>query len=350
MKKETEKKRKKRKPFHHLKQPDRDRIEALLDAGHTQEEIATILQFNPGAISREVTGRQTKDGRYVATLAQGKANVKRSNSKYQGMKIEQYPELKADLIALLMQLRSPDEISGRWKQEKRTVRVNTDAIYKWLHSSWGQPYCKYLCTRRYKKRKQTKKTKREMIKDAIPLALRPIEGIHAESDLFVSSKRSGTQRSGMVTVVPLVKLMAGIMVSNKKPSVFAEAMRTVSECVLIDDVTLDRGIENRDYQAFGLPAYFCDPHSPWQKPHVENGIGLLRRWFIKKGTNLMEVSEEYFQECLHILNHKWRKSLGYRSAYEVALERGIIQKIPVLWTGEVIAISREINRLEVAFH
>lgn len=350
MKKETATKRKRRKPFHHIKQGDRDRIEALLDAGHTQEEVATILEFDAGAISREINRRKQKDGRYVATVAQHKAGVKRSNSKYQGMKIEKHPELKANLVTLLKQLRSPDEISGRWKREKRKARVNADAIYKWLHSPFGQRYCQYLCTKRCKKRKQTKKTKREMIPNRTPLARRPKRGEHAEGDLFVSPTKTGEQRSGAIVCVPNAKLLVGTMIENKKPATMVVAVRSIDERIWVDDFTWDNGMENRHHEQFGTDNYFADPHAPWQKPHVENGIGLLRRWFIKKGTNLVEVSEQYFQECLHILNHKWRKSLGYKSAYEVALERGIIQKIPVVWTGEVMEISREINTLEVAFH
>lgn len=349
MKKETDKKRKKRKPFRHLRQPDRDRIQALLDAGHNQEEVAAILQFDAGAISREIKRKQ-KDGRYVAAAAEHKAGVKRSNSKYQGMKIEKHPQLRADIISLLKQLRSPDEIAGRMKLEKRTVRVNANAIYKWLHSPFGQPYCQYLCTKRYKKKKQKKLTKREMIPNRISLAKRPKRGEHAEGDLFVSPTKTGEQRSGAVVCVPSSSLLVGTLIENKKPATMAVAVRYIDSQIEVDDYTWDNGMENRLHQQFGTDNYFADPHAPWQKPHVENGIGLLRRWFIKKGTNLIEVSEEYFQECLHILNHKWRKSLGYRSAYEVALERGTIQKIPTLWAGEVIEISRKINMLEVAFH
>ncbi len=350
MKKENSKKRKKRKAFRHLKQPDRDRIEALLGAGHTQEEISAILQFDATAIGREIKKRKQKDGRYSATAAQGKANVKRSNSKHQGMKIEKHPDLKADIIKLLIQLRAPDEIAGRMKREKRKIRINANAIYKWLYSPYGQKYCRYLCTKRYKKRKQKKATKREMIPNRISLIERPKRGIHGQADQFVSPTSSGDQTSGVIVCIPVAQLLTGTLVANKKPATMVQAIKYIVSGILVDDLTMDNGQENRLHQQFGLPAYFADPHAPWQKPDVENGIGLLRRWFIKKGTNLIEVSEQYFQECLHILNHKWRKSLGYRSAYEVALERGIIQKIPVLWTGEVLEISREINHLEVAFH
>ena len=132
--KKTDKKRKKRRHFRHLNQRDRDRIEALLDSGHNQEEVATILQFDPGAISREIQKHTQKDGRYRAVAAQGKANVKRSSSKYQGMQIEKDSILKADIIAGLTQKRSPDEMAGRWELENRPNRVGKDAIYKWLYS------------------------------------------------------------------------------------------------------------------------------------------------------------------------------------------------------------------------
>lgn len=328
------KKRKpKRKKFRHLDQSDRDRIEALLRAKHQQKEIAEILKVNKGTISREVNRRKRKNGYYDATTAQTKAKAQRAASKYQGMKIEEYPELRKRIISGLKENRSPDEIAGRMKEEKVAPRVSTNAIYKWLYSNWGQAYCRYLCTRRYKKRKQQKKTKREMIPDRISLEKRPEKGKHAEGDLFVSPTKTGTQRSGALICVLETKLLFGTMIGNKKPATMTQAVKKIMLKVSIDDLTLDNGIENRDHKQFGIDTYFADPHSPWQKPHVENSIGLLRRWFIPKKTDLRNVSEEQFQGYLDILNNKYRKSLGYRSAYEVSLKQGIIQKIPA--QGEV---------------
>jgi len=337
MKKENEKKRKKKRSFRHLKQPDRDRIQALLSSGHNQEEIAGILDFDPGAISREINKRKTKDDRYIATVAQHKAGIKRSNSKAQGMKIEAHPELRERIINELKskQHRSPDEISGRMELERIIPRVSAKSIYRWLYSRWGQQYCCYLCTKRYKKRKQKKKTKREMIPNRKSIHLRPAEGIHAEGDLFVSPTKTGTQRSGAVFIIPDTKFVFGTMVENKKPAAFKQAVREKTKEINIDDLTLDNGIENREHEQFGLPAYFCDPHSPWQKPHIEGFIGLERRWFLPKKTDLKNVTEEEFQEHLFILNNKYRKSLGYRSAYEVSMERGIIQKKPA-FSGQTL--------------
>lgn len=328
MKKETRKKRKKRRPFRHLDQFDRDRIEAMKNSGHKQEEIAKILGFDASAVSREINKRKRKNGVYSAKTAQHKAQQKRSESKHRGMKIETYPELRKQIIAQLKNHRSPDEIAGRMKRRKQKIRVGVNAIYKWLYGAWGQRYCHLLCTKHYHTRKQKKKTKREMIPNRIPLDKRPKKGIHAEGDLFVSPTNTGSQNSGAIFCVPVSKLLAGTMIENKKPATMTAAVQSTISNLNISDLTFDNGIENKEHEQFGLPAYFCDPHSPWQKPHVENGIGLVRRWFIPKKTDLKNVSQEQFQEYLHILNGKWRKSLGYRSAYEVSLKRGIIQKIP----------------------
>lgn len=323
-------KKKTRKKFKHLDQSDRDRIEALLRAGHQQQEIAVILQVDKGTISREITKHQRKDGHYESGVANHKARIARSGSKYQGMKVEEYPIIKQMVIAGLEAKQSPDAIAGRMKEEEVSPTISTRAIYRWLYSRYGQAWCHLLCTRRYKRRRQTGKPLREMLPGITSLAKRPKRGIHAEIDLFVSSKESQSSRSGAVMVIPTVGLIVGTMIENKKPAVMARAVRMMKSHVLIDDVTMDRGIENRNFKDFGVPAYACDPHSPWQKPHVEQSIGLLRRWFIKKKTDLRTVREEDLQQYLHILNSKWRKSLGYQSAYEVAIKHGILKtKIPL---------------------
>lgn len=321
------KKQKKRKRFRHIKQIDRDRIQAMLRESLKQESIAEVLGFDAGAISREINKRKTKSGRYIATVAQHKASVKRSMSKSQGMKIEAYPQMREHIINELKgdQHRSPDEIAGRMELEGIMPRVSAKSIYRWLYSKWGQQYCRYLCTKRYKKRKYTKKTKKEMILDKISIHDRPEKGIHAEGDLFVSPTKTGTQRSGAVIFIPETKLAVGTMIENKKPYTMRMAINEKTKDIAIDDITLDNGQENREHKQFRLPAYFCDTYSPWQKPGVEGFIGLERRWFIPKKTDLKNVSEDEFQRHLHILNGKYRKSLGHKSAYEVSIERGIIK-------------------------
>lgn len=335
-------KQKRRESFRHLDQSDRDRMDALLESGHTQEEITRILKVDKSTISRE-RKRKLRSGRYDATRAQMKAEVKRSNSKYQGMKIEKYGELRDFIVAELKQYRSPDEIAGRMKKEKRIPRVGANAIYKWIYSSYGKDYGKYLCTKRYRRkpRKQTA-VKRVMIPNAISISKR-FKGAnnktryrHFDGDTAVSPKKSGSTVSIAVAVEGKINLIVGTKMPSLKPAEMQRAVQRMHEQVTMKSLTLDRGVENRSHESWDVPTFFCDPHSPWQKPNVETNIGLLRRWFIPKKTNLADVSEEQLQKYISILNNKYRKSLGYRSAYEAALEHGIIKE--------------EFNTRKVAFH
>ncbi len=316
--------------FQHLNQHQRDRIEALKSSGHKQKEIAAILKVDASTICREVKQRARKNGHYRADAAEHKAQIKRSNAKHQGMKIEKNSSLRKRIIRQLKQKRSPDEIAGRLKEKKITPRIGKDAIYKWLRSPFGQRYCKYLCTKRYaKKPHKEDTTKRHLIPN-----MRRVEALteeqkaslgYCEGDTFVSPKKLHTTASAAVIVARHSKFLTGRKLPSLKPDEMRKAVRDIQKTMRVQTIVFDRGIENRHHQQFGVPSYFCDPQSPWQKPLVESSIGLLRRWFWRKGTNLEKVSEEEFQENIGIMNRKYRKSLNYLSATEVAKRDGILK-------------------------
>jgi transposase, IS30 family len=308
----------------HFTQNDRDRIEILLRQGYEQQEIAKVLNKSKSAISREISKRSLVSGIYCALSANAKARVKRSNSKYQGMKVETDTLLQKRIVKEIKECRSPDEIAGMLQLEG--FKIGKDAIYKWLYSVYGDKYCKYLCTKRKRKKLHKKKTKRELIPNRIPLEWRPVEGIHAQGDTLVSGKVSTAAAS--IIVIEKTKLILGNRLNSMKPEEMKNSVNYLLKSIKIDDLTLDNGIENRLHEQFLVPSYFCTPHSPWEKPLVEQSIGILRKWCLPKGTNLESVTESAYQNCLNFLNHKKRKSLGYKSAYEVSLECGIISEVP----------------------
>ncbi|WP_270381235.1 helix-turn-helix domain-containing protein [Mitsuokella multacida] len=62
--------------------------------------------------------------------------------------------------------------------------------------------------------------------------------------------------------------------------------------------------------------YFPAPHHPWECGSNENTNGLLREFF-PKGKDITDTPEDYIQRKYHELNLRPRKSLGYKTPYEV---------------------------------
>lgn len=297
----------------------------MREARYKQKDIANILEVHPSRISREISNRKKQDGTYNATMAEHKARVKRGNSKYQGMKIERNPSLRKEIIKELKAERSPDEIAGRMREEKRPVRASSDAIYRWLRSIFGQKYCKYLCTKRYRKKPHSKSPERHIIPNMISIhAMPPDPGIITEGDTFLSPIKV-SRAAGVLVGWRETKLLKGGLVKSLRPMHTTKIMKNINQRYAIDAMILDQGRENREHEEFGVPAYFCDPASPRQKPFIESSIGLCRRWFWPKGTDFRLVSKEEFQEKIEILNNKYRKSLQYRSANEAARACGILK-------------------------
>jgi len=173
----------------HLDFRARDRIEALWRAGHEQQEIATILGVHKSTVCREIRNRKKENGEYRADVADHKAGVKRSNSKYQGMKIEQNPKLRKYIVSELKRFQSPECIAGKMREEKMVPRVSSDAIYRWLRSSMGQRYCRYLCTKRCNKKPHSEAPKRHIIPNMVSIHNRPIDpGWVTEGDTFEEAK------------------------------------------------------------------------------------------------------------------------------------------------------------------
>ena len=84
-------------------------------------------------------------------------------------------------------------------------------------------------------------------------------------------------------------------------------------------LTWDQGVELAQVDRLsierGLAVYFCDPHSPWQRPTNENTNGLIRQ-YIPKGKDFSEVTNKQIKWIENKLNNRPRKRLGYLTPNE----------------------------------
>ncbi|MEC5149847.1 IS30 family transposase [Cryobacterium psychrotolerans] len=97
--------------------------------------------------------------------------------------------------------------------------------------------------------------------------------------------------------------------------------RTITDLpeTLRKSLTWDQGAEMAQHARLriqtGLPIYFDDPHSPWQRPSNENTNGLLRQYF-PKGTDFTRYALDDLDGVAKTLNERPRKTLGFKTPAE----------------------------------
>ena len=307
--------------YHHFTKNERNELSILLKKGYSQRSIAAVLRRSPPSIGREIK-RNTVNGEYDPLKANHKAYVKRRYSKYQGMKITENNWLEKYIKEGLTNYWTPEEIAGRLEYEYGHSVITFASIYKWLYTGYGQRYCNYLPSRRYdrKPRKGAKGT-RTLIPNRISIELRP--------NVINSRKRCGdfeadtlgVPRESVATVAGAVDRKSRYFAIRKieRIGLAIDAFKDIQSSLSAHSFTFDNGVENVCHESLGIPTYFCNAYSPWEKGSMENTFQRLRR-FIPKKSLISKYSEQEIVDICDIMNDTPRKCLGWKTPKEVFQE------------------------------
>ena len=309
--------------------------ETIADLWHQNASLRAIgrqLGRSASTIKREIDAR-SGDGVYRPHAAH--RVWARSRSRPKESKLAQDGQLRDYVASRLRERWSPEQICQALVIEfpqDEGMRVSTETIYQAIYvqarGGLRREVAQALRTGRTRRKphKSPEQRTRRFVDEMVMISERPAEVEdravpgHWEGDLIVGT---GSQ-SAIVTLVE--RSTRYVMLGHLPGGHTAEEVRDVLipligslPAHLRGSLTWDQGTEMAGHKQFtvasGVPVYFCDPHSPWQRGSNENTNGLLRQYF-PKGTDLSVHSAEDLAHVAQQLNGRPRKTLGWKTPAE----------------------------------
>jgi len=286
-------------------------------------------------VSREVA-RNSVRGVYRAHLAEREAVARARRPK--PAKLAMNGELREWVEARLKRKWSPEEISRRLVVEfpgRAEMRVSAETIYQSLYVQGRGALRRELAAqlrtgRSLRRPRRAVAAGRGRLAGMVNISERPAEAAdravpgHWEGDLIEGV--SGRSQIGTLVERTTRYAMLVPLPDGKTAQAFTVAVTPVIAGLpasLRRSLTWDQGKEMALHQQIAVAAdceiYFCDPHSPWQRPSNENTNGLLRQ-YLPKGTDLSVHSPQRLAEVADELNGRPRKVLGWKTPAEAMAE------------------------------
>lgn len=306
--------------YSHLTTFERGRIDSFLKLGWSARKIAKFLNRHHSTISREL--RRNNTNLYSAEIAQTDYQFRRQKCKPKGKFNE---DLKNEIETKLKETWSPEQIAATLPAKD----ISFKTIYNWLYQDRlikGDLSC---LRQKGKRRKPREKRGRYNVGKSIHD--RPVEidnrktfG-HWELDTVVSSR--GKSKGCFATFLERKsRLYLAVKMPDRTAASMEEAIQVIASALprgAIKSFTVDRGKEFTCYEtiesSLGVPVYFADPYSSWQRGANENANGLLREFF-PKASDLAIVTDFELKAALKAIMKRPRKVLFWKTAYEVFME------------------------------
>ena len=308
------------KSYHQLTQEQRYQIYALRKTKHSLSEIATVIGVHKSSVSRELKRNRGQRG-YRPQRAHELALERRTTG------LSRIPaEIWAEVERLLRQDWSPEQISGRLKKEQK-VCLSHEWIYQYVlkdKQAGGDVYRHLRCQKKRRKRYGTY-DRRGKLPNCRSIEERPAIVNHRKrlGDWEVDTLIGKNHQQALVT---LTERKSRFTLLAKVARRTARAVRQQVCRVLlpvqdkVHTLTSDHGKEFADHEqiaaALNLKFYFAHPYAAWERGTNENTNGLLRQYFPKK-SDFQAVSSKQLQHAMSRLNCRPRKSLRFKTPFEV---------------------------------
>jgi len=317
----------------HLTMAEREEIRVSLSAKLGIREIARLLNRSPSTISREI---QRNRGRrwYKAVDADNRAT--RMARPPKPCLLEVNPDLRQLVVDKLELKWSPEQISGwvrKTMPDQPSMQISAETIYKTLYFRirLGLHHTMAKHLRRSHSLRHSKRHSRKgergtiNIVNGTSIRERPADineracvG-HWEGDLV-----TGSNNTHIATLVDRKSRYTIILKLKGKDATSVDLALTKTFMTLPPELrqslTWDRGMELAKHSEFtkktGVPVYFCDPQSPWQRGTNENTNSLIRQYFPKK-TYLGQYSQKVLNGVANQLNSRPRKILKFDTPEQI---------------------------------
>jgi IS30 family transposase len=312
---------------------DREEIMLGLQRDESMSEIARALGKSPSTVTREVKANGGRDAyRVWPAHVRARACTRRPKPS----KLVKGP-LCDKVTKWLKKLWSPEEIANRLHHDypdDPSMQVSHETIYQSLYvqgrGELRRELARCLRSGRAKRRPQGRAKKAGPVANMVMISERPAEVEdravpgHWEGDLIIG--KGGASAVGTLVERSTRFVLLLHLENDHGALAVEEAMRkaiTTLPKELMRSITWDQGSEMASHLNFtittGVPIYFCDPHSPWQRGSNENTNGLLRQ-YLPKGTDLSKHSANDLRAIQRSLNGRPRKTLGYMMPEEKLAE------------------------------
>jgi transposase, IS30 family len=313
-----------------LSEDERVRLADLVRQGAGVRRIAKELGRSPSTISRELRRNgEESSGLYRPFAAHRRAGQRRARPG-RG-KLLGDPVLRGFVEDRLTKKWSPEQICQALRREfpdEPERHLVPETIYQAVYRPELGGLCRELPAVLRSRRRRRRPHRRADARRAGALGnmrmldQRPAEAAdravpgHWEGDLIVGSDN----RSAIGTVVErasrftmLLHLPDGRHTADAVRDALLATMQQLPPPLrrsLAWDQGKEMALHTEVAAALGMPVFFCDPHSPWQRGTNENTNGLLRQYF-PKSSDLRVYTAADLEMVAAELNARPRKTLGW---------------------------------------